>query len=450
MKYLIKNVDTISGNLTINVGKNFLLNTIPGLLLLDGEIEIKNYIEYPDVIGLLEILNFLGVTCVKEGTSMIINTTQYQGKAITHPKAVIRSCFMIAGAMLTRSKTAYIPISYGWCTDMQSNKRACNFHLECFEKMGAKVETWKKDNGDELVDIDGKNMHGSEYTFPKVSVTGTVNTVLAALGCDGVSVLKNVSLEPEVSFAINLFQQWGFDIVFHKEEREIRVHGKYNFIPLKLQERLVLDLPSDRLLAGSFMMLPLMIHGQLHLNGIDIVKNNLTLIENLENTGAHLEIIDDHNIIVRKQKDQILHGMNIIANPYPAIATDLYPFLIVLAVFCQEQSRLTDNVYNTRALSISNFLQKFDIDIEMLSECDVIVKPYKKPITKIANDDYQGWLNKIQNIRGQTAAFFFLIATQKNFIIDLNTFASQIVRGNPDPYFINDLKKIGVNIEKID
>ena len=45
MKYLIEKVEKISGDLSINVGKNFLLNTIPGLLLLDGEIEIKNYIE---------------------------------------------------------------------------------------------------------------------------------------------------------------------------------------------------------------------------------------------------------------------------------------------------------------------------------------------------------------------------------------------------------------------
>lgn len=440
---------SIEGHLDIKVGKNFLLNTIPGLLLLDGEIEIKNYIDYPDVQGLLEIFSFLGVTYEKIHSSIIINTTKYEGRPITHPKAVIRSCFMIAGAMLTRDKKAYIPISYGWCTDMQSQKRACNFHLECFEKMNAKIEVWKKDNGDELVDINGEDMIGAEYSFPKVSVTGTVNTVLAALGCKGKTTLNNVSIEPEVIFAINLFQEWGFKIVFNKETRQIIIDGNDNFKPLKLNKKLVLDLPADRLLAGSFMILPLMMNGKLELNGIDIVKNNQTLINTLKNTGAHLQIINDHNIIIKKEKNQSLKSINVIADPFPAIATDLFPFLIVLAVFCEGESRLTDNVYNTRALSISQFLQNFNINIKIITGCDVVVSGNNHDIKKINNDDYQDWLNNIQNIRGQTAAFLFLLATQEEFLMDFNTYASQIVRGYPDPHLVEDLKSIGINIQKL-
>jgi UDP-N-acetylglucosamine 1-carboxyvinyltransferase len=448
MKYLIEKVEKISGDLSINVGKNFLLNTIPGLLLLDGEIEIKNYIEYPDVVGLLEILCFLGITYYKENSSIIINTSNYQVKPITNPKAVIRSCFTIAGAMLTRSKKAYIPISYGWCTDMQSNKRDCNFHLACFEKMNAKVEIWRKDNGDELVEIYGDLMEATEYVFPKVSVTGTVNTVLAALGCKGTTHLKNVALEPEVLFAIDLFQKWGFSIDFNKENREIIVHGNENFQPIVLKERMVLDLPSDRLLAGSFIVLTLMVGGHLKLRGIDIVKNNLIFIETLKKIGGEIKIMDNNTIEIIKN-DKPLGPMNIIANPYPAIATDLYPFLIVLAVFCQGESRLTDNVYNTRALSISQFLKKFNVEVEILSGCDVMVKNTNN-VKVIEGNEYEEWVHSIQNIRGQTAAFFFLMATQKNFMMDLNGFANQIGRGNPDPYFMNDLKAIGVQWKKID
>ena len=449
MKYLVYGKKPIKGHLNIKVGKNFLLNTIPALLLLDGEIEIKNYIDYPDVQGLLEIFSFLGVTYEKIGNNIIINTTKYEGKPITHPKAVIRSCFMIAGAMLTRDKKAYIPISYGWCTDMQSQKRACNFHLECFEQMNAKIEIWKKDNGDELVDINGENMKGTTYIFPKVSVTGTVNTVLAALGCQGTTILKNVSIEPEVIFAIGLFQEWGFKIVFNKQEREIIVDGNENFTPLKLKEKLVLDLPADRLLAGSFMILPLMTNGSISLQGIDIVKNNDTLINTLKNTGAHLNIIDDNNITITKNENDMLKSINVIADPFPAIATDLFPFLVVLAAFCKGESRLTDNVYNTRALSISHFLQKFNINIKIITGCDVVIQGHNNDIRNIENNDYQDWLNNIQNIRGQTAAFFFLLATQSQFIVDLSTYASQIVRGYPDPYLMEDLRSVGLNIEKI-
>lgn len=446
MQYQIHGCNEVSGNLKIKVGKNFLLITIPGLLLLHGEIEIKNYIAYADLEGLLEILAFLGVKIIKKDDSVIIDTRDYQKKDITHPKAIIRSCFMVAGAMLTRDKTVHIPISYGWCTDMQSHKRACDFHLQCFSKMGAKIDIWTKENGDELVTIDGSSMMGTQYSFPKISVTGTVNTILAALGCSGTTILHNVALEPEVLYFINLFQNLGFSIVLNKENREIIVQGNPNFSPIQLKERLILELPSDRIVSSSFMILPLITSGDLTVTGKSIIANNKTLIEMLKSIGANINVIDEDTVRIIKKKDEILKPFNITADPFPGIATDTFPFLIILAVFCNGDSKLFDNIYNTRALSISNFLKQFNVDLELISGCDVIVHGNKNTIGSIENKDYQKWLNNIQNLRGQTAAFFFLIITQKEFIIDFNTFASQIVRGHPYPYIIEDLKSIGVKI----
>jgi UDP-N-acetylglucosamine enolpyruvyl transferase len=346
--------------------------------------------------------------------------------------------------MLTRDKKAYIPISYGWCTDMQSQKRACNFHLECFEKMGANIDIWSKENGDELVNIVGTSMEGTNYTFPKVSVTGTVNTVLAAIGCEGETILNNVALEPEVIFALNLFMEWGFNIKLNKENRQIIIQGIKNFSPIKLEKRMVLELPSDRLLAGSFMILALMKKSHLELEGNNIVVNNQTLIETLQNIGGQITIINNNKIKIHH--DPKVHGLKplmVEANPFPGIATDLFPFILVLSVFCQGTSHLKDNVYNTRALSISLFLQKFDVNIDIISGCEVFVN-HKEQIPLIHNNDYQKWLNNIQNIRGQTAAFFFLIISQEDFVIDFNTFGNQIVRGYPYNYFMEDLKTIGL------
>ena len=450
MRYQINKCDKVAGTIHIKVGKNFLLNTVPALLLLHGEIEIQDYIRYPDLLGVLEIFSFLGVKITYNNNNVIINTKYYKKKEITHPKAVIRSCFMVAGAILTRDKAVHIPISYGWCTDMQSQKRACNFHLECFSKMGAKIEIWTKENGDELVTIDGSNMIGAQYTFPRISVTGTVNTILAALGCNGTTILHNVSLEPEVEFFINLFQSLNFNITFNRNQREIIIEGNPNFEPLVLKEKLVLQLPADRIVASSFMILPLITSGDLTINGMAIVKNNKNLLEQLIKIGANINIINDNSVRIIKNKNEQLNGFNITADAFPGIATDTFPYLITLAIFCNGDSRLIDNVYNTRALSISNFFKHFNVDLELISGCDVVIHGNKNPIYNIENNDYEKWLGNIQNLRGQTAAFFFLIATQKNFMIDFNTFASQIIRGHPYPHIIEDLQSIGVEIIPLD
>ena len=451
MSYLVKPTEKVMGSIAVKVGKNFLLNTIPALLLLNGLIEIKDYIPYPDVEGLLDILSCLNVISEKKNGSLFINTSNYKSKVITHPNSVIRSSFMITGAMLTRNKEAHIPVSYGWCTDMQSTKRDCNFHIECFRKMGAKINISSRQNGDELVSLDGSEMIGTQYIFPQVSVTGTVNAVLAALGCEGSTILQNVSLEPEVLFTIELFQKLGFEIELKNHTREILIQGKSNFHPLVLEKTLVINLPADRIVAGSLMILPLILSGELKITGQDIVKNNLRLLETLKNIGAHINILDDHSIDIKKHKEQKLLPFNVTAAPFPEIATDLLPFLFVLAAFCQGSSHLSDKVYNIRLLSLSKLLANFDVAVDIIEGNHLVLHGDRNPIKILRDNDdiYIEDLQNIHNLRGQTAGFIFLLGSKNKFKMDFKSFGNQITRGYPYPYIVEDLQSININISKI-
>jgi UDP-N-acetylglucosamine 1-carboxyvinyltransferase len=452
INYPLESSESVLGSIAVRVGKNFLLNTIPALLLVDGLIEIKDYIPYPDVEGLLDILTCLNVISEKKNGSLFIDTSNYQSKVITHPNSVIRSSFMITGAMLTRDKETHIPVSYGWCTDMQSKKRDCNFHLACFSQMGAKVEISSKENGDELVSLYGTAMMGTQYTFPQVSVTGTVNAVLAALGCEGSTILKNVSLEPEVLFTIKLLQDLGFSIALKSETREMLIEGKNNFKPISLKETLVITLPADRIVAGSLMILPLILSGKLHLTGQDIVKNNLCLLDTLKGIGADINIIDDHSLSVHKPTNQKLKAFTVTAAPFPEIATDLLPFLFVLAAFCEGPSELSDKVYNIRLLSLSKLLTNFNVAIDIIEGNHLVVHGNANPIKKIAPEDesYIEDLQNIHNLRGQTAAFFFLLGSKNKFKIDFRSYGSQITRGYPYPYIVQDLQSIRINIKSME
>ena len=54
-----------------------------------------------------------------------------------------------------------------------------------------------------------KGLIGSKYKFPKVTVTGTSNLIMASVLAKGSHVIKNISIEPEVIDLINFLNNSG-------------------------------------------------------------------------------------------------------------------------------------------------------------------------------------------------------------------------------------------------
>ena len=71
-----------------------------------------------------------------------------------------------------------------------------------FKSLGAKNIL---DKG--YVNISSKNgLIGSIYKFPKVTVTGTSNLIMASVFVKGTHYIKNISIEPEVIDLIRFFK----------------------------------------------------------------------------------------------------------------------------------------------------------------------------------------------------------------------------------------------------
>ena len=69
-----------------------------------------------------------------------------------------------------------------------------------------------------------KGLIGNEYKFPKVTVTGTSNLIMASIFASGKHYLKNISIEPEVIDLIDFLKKSGADIKF-LGKRSIRING---------------------------------------------------------------------------------------------------------------------------------------------------------------------------------------------------------------------------------
>ena len=55
-----------------------------------------------------------------------------------------------------------------------------------------------KDNKGYINIVSPSGIKGGNFRFPKVSVTGTSNLILASVLANGITTLKNISIEPEV------------------------------------------------------------------------------------------------------------------------------------------------------------------------------------------------------------------------------------------------------------
>jgi UDP-N-acetylglucosamine 1-carboxyvinyltransferase len=90
----------------------------------------------------------------------------------------MRGAVMIAGPMLARFKTAYIPKPGG----DKIGRRRLDTHIIGFERLGAKFE---HDEKEDVFFLKAKELTGTYMLLEEPSVTGTANILMAAVMAKG-------------------------------------------------------------------------------------------------------------------------------------------------------------------------------------------------------------------------------------------------------------------------
>ena len=107
----------------------------------------------------------------------------------------MRAGVLVMGALLGRYNKCSTALS-GGCS---LGPRPIDYHLAGFKKLNCKYSLNKG-----YINISAKKViKGGKYRFPKVSVTGTSNLILASIFAKGVTILKNCAIEPEITDLVN-------------------------------------------------------------------------------------------------------------------------------------------------------------------------------------------------------------------------------------------------------
>ena len=330
-KLIIKGGNQLHGEINCSGAKNAGLPILASSILFSDSIQVGNLPHLKDISTMLELLNSMGSDiCLEENGMLTINSSN-----LTNPEAryelvkTMRASILVMGPLLAKYGRAKIS-QPGGCN---IGTRPIDFHLSGLEQMGAEIKIDSK-----FIYLEAKKLRPIDFSFPKISVTGTENLIMAAIFTSGVTNLKNCAKEPEVVDLINFLNSCGAKIEGAGTSNisitgvEDLVGGDWNILP-------------DRIEAGTYLVAGAITNGHVRINNI---SDNLILpiITTLERMGVTIKKGKDWVEVDATTSD--LKSVDIETGPFPGFPTDMQAQFMTLNCISDGSSLTTETVFENR------------------------------------------------------------------------------------------------------
>ena len=336
-QYLIKGPNKgVSGTIDIEGAKNSCLPLLASSILFQDSIVLTNVPLVKDVLTMCNLLEELGSKVEiseKNKTIKVINKKKH--KLIVPYKLIstMRAGVLLMGALLGKyPKNKISCAAPGGCS---LGERFTNFHIAGFKRLGAK---YNLKNG--YTNLSAKNgLIGNTYKFPKVSVTGTCNLIMASVFAKNTTTLKNVSIEPEVLDLISfLNNSSNSKFIKFTGKRTLQIKGITKLI--KGSHKVI----GDRIAAFSYLCVGAITRGKVKVNNIN-PKYLRKELEVLQRMGCEIKANNSSITINARRK---LKSVSFKTNPWPEFATDNMPILMAVLTTVDGKSKIEENVFSQR------------------------------------------------------------------------------------------------------
>ena len=187
---IVENSGQLCGDVKISGSKNSSLPILAACILTGGENTISNVPKLTDIDVMLSLLNDLGAEISRKKDVVKINCSNIKNH--TTPYELVgkmRGSFLLAGALLSRTKKARIALP-GGCP---IGNRPVDLHLKGFQALGAKIS-----QGHGYVELSAKKLTGTKIYLDFPSVGATENLIIASVLAEGETIIENAAAEPEI------------------------------------------------------------------------------------------------------------------------------------------------------------------------------------------------------------------------------------------------------------
>jgi len=324
----------LQGVVEVSGSKNAALALLPAALLCRGQVTFYRVPDIIDVHILLDILKDLNVAVAFENETVHLDTTQLTPKPLPNGSvAQIRASIYLAGVLLTQFGEVTIGLPGGCPLNRQ-----VDFHLDAFQKMGAHVSL----EGEIIRAVCPKGkLHGAVIELdPRWrSVGTTVNVMLAASLAEGVTVIKNAAMEPEVVACARYLKAMGAKIS-GEGTPTVKIEGVKKLSPADW------TVIPDRMEAGTYLLAGAITNGTVSVVGVptDWLR---PFLQKLVEAGAEVEVEDDRVTVSMRGRPR---PITVVTEPYPGFPTDLQPPMGAFLSRCEGVSLIVETIHRDRLL----------------------------------------------------------------------------------------------------
>ena len=347
----------VNGIVNISGAKNSCLPLMAASILFKKEVILRNVPLVQDVLTMKDLLISLGskVKILEKKKIMII--TNKKDHKLTVPYNLVstmRAGVLTMGSLLGRYPKKNIRVAQGGGCAL--GIRDTSWHLEGFKSLGAEHVLEKG-----YVKISSKNgLVGKSYKFPKITVTGTSNLIMSSVFVRGSHVLKNISLEPEVTDLIKFLNNSGANIKFIGK-RSLRIKGVKEL--LSGNHKII----GDRIEAFSYLCVGAITKGSVKVANINpkFLPSELKILKKI---GFKIDVSKNY---IKLKTIKRLKPINVKTGPWPGFATDCLPILIPVLTRIFGQSKIEETIFTNRFMAVPE-LNRMGADIKIKKNFAVI------------------------------------------------------------------------------
>lgn len=364
-KLLVTGGQSLQGTIEVSGAKNAALPIMTACLLTEKPVTIANVPHLHDVVATAALLRSLGVDIgvIKDKVIEVKANSIANFYAPYDLVRTMRASILVLGPLLSKYGRAKVSMPGGCAI----GTRPVDLHIESLKAMGAQINII---NGYIDAKVSGR-LHGAEIDFPKVTVTGTANIVMAATLADGTTVIHNAAKEPEIIDLCDFLNTLGAKIsgagtdTISIEGVKQLTGGYYSILP-------------DRIEAATYLVAATMTKGKLRLE--QACPWHITaVIDVLKAAGASITT-GDNWIEITMNKRPLAVDIN--TAPYPGFPTDMQAQLMAMNTIALGKSVIQENIFENRFMHVQELSRlgaKLQIDGNTVI-CEGVEKLHAAPV----------------------------------------------------------------------
>jgi UDP-N-acetylglucosamine 1-carboxyvinyltransferase len=345
-QYVIEGGHPLAGTVRPSGNKNAAFPVLAASLLSEEPVVIHNVPEIEDVRTFRKLLRLLGVQIERLSPGSFRLQARDVAAAKLDPDLFgqIRGSLVLTGALLARTGQASLPAPGG---DVIGRRRV-DTHIQALQHLGVTFAT------NRVMHLNAPRLRGADIMLDEASVTGTENTILAAVLADGTTIIRNAASEPHVQDLCNLLTRLGAQIE-GVGSNVLTIHGVDG---LRGGE---FTIGPDFMEVGSFIGLAAITPGDVRIENAGVRDLRMTQLV-LERLGVHMIIEGDDVIVPGEQVLEIIPDLGgaipeIKDRPWPGFPPDLMSIAIVIATQAQGSILFHEWMYESRLYFVDKLIR---------------------------------------------------------------------------------------------